>query len=64
MKASRTMPKHPFIGGLVAGGFDSAGEYLLTVSHSGRGVFSTATRERVARDTALASLAPKHARSG
>ncbi len=48
------MPNHLFIGGLVAAGFDSAGEYLLTVSHSGRGVFSTATWERVARDTALA----------
>ena len=48
------MPKHLFIGGLVAAGFDSAGEYLLTVSHSGRGVFSTATWERVARDTAHA----------
>src|SRR5262245_21419165 len=48
------MPKHLFIGGLVAAGFDSSGQYLLTVSHSGRGVFSTATWERVARDTALA----------
>ena len=48
------MPKHLFIGGLVAAGFDSSGEYLLTVTHSGRGVFSTATWERVARDTSLA----------
>lgn len=48
------MPKNLFIGGLVAAGFDSAGEYLLTVSHSGRGVFSTATWERVARDATLA----------
>src|SRR5882672_9129021 len=48
------MPKHLFIGGLVAAGFDSAGEYLLAVSYSGRGVFSTATWERVARDAALA----------
>jgi hypothetical protein len=38
------------IGGLVAAGFDSSGAYLLTVSHSGRGVFATATWERVARD--------------
>ncbi len=35
-------------------GFDAAGKYLLTVTHSGRGVFSTETWERVARDTALA----------
>ncbi len=35
-------------------GFDSTGEYLLTISHAGRGVFSTRTWERVARDPALA----------
>jgi hypothetical protein len=39
------------VGGLVAAGFNETGEYLLTVSHSGRGVFSTATWERVARDS-------------
>jgi hypothetical protein len=38
------------IGGLVAAGFDASGAYLLTVTHSGRGVFSTNTWERVARD--------------
>ena len=38
------------IGGLVAAGFDTSGLYLLTVTHSGRGVFSTVTWERVARD--------------
>jgi hypothetical protein len=38
------------IGGLVAAGFDASGAYLLTVTHSGRGVFSTGTWERVARD--------------
>jgi hypothetical protein len=48
------MTKHLFIGGLVAAGFDPSGQYLLTVSHSGRGVFSTATWERVARDPGLA----------
>jgi hypothetical protein len=37
---------------LVAAGFDPTGAYLLTVSHSGRGVFSTASWERVARDIA------------
>jgi hypothetical protein len=42
------------IGGLVAAGFDASGAYLLTITHSGRGVFSTSTWERVARDYALA----------
>ena len=42
------------IGGLVAMGFDPAGKFLLTVSHSGRGVFRVDTWERVARDSALA----------
>ena len=32
------LPRHLFVGGLVAMGFDSAGKYLLTISHSGRGV--------------------------
>jgi hypothetical protein len=49
-----TLPKHLFVGGLVAMGFDLSGKYLLTVSHSGRGVFSTETWERVARDAAAA----------
>ena len=42
------------IGGLFAAGFDASGEYLLVISHSGRGVFSTRTWERVARDTSPA----------
>jgi hypothetical protein len=42
------------IGGLVAAGFDPTGAYLLTITHSGRGVFSSQTWERVARDTKLA----------
>jgi hypothetical protein len=42
------------VGGLVAMGFDPSGEYLLTISHAGRGVFSTRTWERVARDPAPA----------
>ena len=42
------------VGGLVAVGFDQTGDYLLTVSHSGRGVFSTKTWTRIARDTDLA----------
>ena len=47
-------PKHLFVGGLVAMGFDPSGKFLLTVTHSGRGVFATDTWERVARDPALA----------
>lgn len=38
----------------MAAGFDASGAYLLTITHSGRGVFSTSTWERVARDTSLA----------
>jgi hypothetical protein len=49
-----TQPKHLFVGGLVAMGFDATGQFLLTVSHSGRGVFAVGTWERVARDTELA----------
>lgn len=41
-------------GGLVAVGFDPTEQYLLTVSHSGRGVFNTDDWTRVARDPALA----------
>ena len=41
------------IGGLVAAGFDLTGEYLLTISHSGRGLFSTKTWQRLARDETL-----------
>lgn len=39
------------IGGVVAVGFDASGDYLLVITHSGRGVFSTCTWERVARCT-------------
>jgi hypothetical protein len=46
------------VGGLVAAGFDATGEYLLTVTHAGRGVFSTRSWERVARDPAPAY--PEH----
>jgi len=48
------MTKHLIIGGLVAAGFDPSGAYLLTLSHSGRGVFATSSWERIARDTHLA----------
>ena len=47
------MKRHLNIGGLVAAGFDTSGEYLLAVSHSGRGVFSTQTWERVSRDNEI-----------
>jgi len=42
------------VGGLVAVGVDPSGRYLLTISHSGRGVFDTSTWDRIARDTDLA----------
>jgi hypothetical protein len=38
------------VGGLVALGFDSTSKFLLVVSHSGRGVYSTDTWEKVGRD--------------
>jgi hypothetical protein len=44
------MNKDITIGGLVAAGFDASGSYLLTITHSGRGVFSTLTWDRIARD--------------
>jgi hypothetical protein len=45
--------RHLYIGGLVAMGLDDRGEYLLAVSHSGSGVYSTKSWDRVARETAL-----------
>ncbi len=45
---------HLHVGGLVAVGFDTSEQYLLTISHSGRGVFRTADWVRVARDSTLA----------
>lgn len=47
-------PKYLHVGGLVAAGFDSNGAFLLTVSHSGRGLYAVGTWERVARDNTLA----------
>lgn len=41
------------LGGLIAVGFDRTGTYLLTVSHSGRGIFHVPTWDRVARDYEL-----------
>ena len=34
-------------------GFDPTGRYVLTVSHSGRGVFDKLTWKRVARDSSV-----------
>ena len=48
------METYLHVGGLVAAGFDPTCEYLLTISHSGRGVFQTSTWTRVARDKKLA----------
>lgn len=48
-----TIVKYLHVGGVIAMGFDPSGEYLLVISHSGRGVFSTKTWERIARDTEL-----------
>ena len=48
------MERYLHIGGVVAVGFDPTSEYLLVITHSGRGVFSTRTWERVARSTELA----------
>lgn len=48
------MPRYLHIGGVVAVGFDLGGEFLLEITHSGRGVFSTRTWERVARCADLA----------
>lgn len=44
------MSRFLMVGGLVAAGFDSTGKYLLTVSHSGRGLFRVTDWEKVARD--------------
>jgi len=48
------MNRYLHIGGIVAVAFDSTEAYLLTITHSGRGVFRTGTWERVARDYELA----------
>ena len=48
------MPHYLNIGGLVAIGFDPTGEYMLTITHSGRGVYRVGAWERLARDIELA----------
>src|SRR5271157_2305766 len=49
-----SMGRYLHIGGLVAVGFDPSGNFLLVITHSGRGVFSTRTWERLARSIELA----------
>jgi hypothetical protein len=46
--------RHLHVGGVVAMGFACDGEYLLVIGHNGRGVYSTRTWDRVARDHAAA----------
>ena len=48
------MTRYLNIGGLIAIGFDPTGQFMLTISHSGRGVFHVGDWERVARDIGLA----------
>src|SRR5476651_2004795 len=45
--------KYLHVGGLVAFGFDVSGDYLLVITHAGRGVFCTSSWHRVARDYQL-----------
>lgn len=49
-----TVVKYLHVGGVIAMGFDPTGDFLLVISHTGRGVFSTKTWQRVARDEELA----------
>jgi hypothetical protein len=44
------MSKYLLIGGLVAMGLDPMEKFLLVVSHSGRGVYSTDSWSRICRD--------------
>lgn len=50
----KIVPHYLNIGGLVAIGFDPTGEYMLTITHSGRGVYRIGTWERLTRDIELA----------
>lgn len=45
------MPKYTclHVGGVIAMGFSRNGDYLLVISHSGRGVYTTVDWQRVAR---------------
>lgn len=48
------MTRYLHIGGLIAIGFDPTGQFMLTISHSGGGVYHVGEFKRVARDLALA----------
>ncbi len=50
------MPKDTclHVGGVIAMGFSRNGDYLLVISHSGRGVYAMVDWQRVARDAELA----------
>ncbi len=50
------MPKDTclHVGGVIAMGFSRNGDYLLVISHSGRGVYTIVDWQRVARDAELA----------
>lgn len=50
----KVVPHYLNVGGLVAIGFDPTGEYRLTITYSGRGVYRIGTWERLARDIELA----------
>ena len=51
LNGNADVPSYRRIGG---SGFDSTGEHLLAISHSGRGLFSAKTWMRIARDASLA----------
>ncbi|MCL2348360.1 MAG: hypothetical protein FWC50_08875 [Planctomycetaceae bacterium] len=40
----------PIVGGLVEVGFSESSEYLLAITHDGRGLFDCSTGEKIARD--------------
>ena len=50
------MPKDTYlhVGGVIAMGFSRNVDYLLVISHSGRGVYAMVDWQRVARDAELA----------
>jgi hypothetical protein len=54
MNSDEPVSRYLHIGGVVAVGFNPNCQYLLVISHSGRGVFSTVTWDRVARNYDLA----------
>lgn len=49
-------PQYLHVGGVIAMGFDSTGNFLLVVSHSGCGVYAVNTWEKVGRNFDSVSL--------